>query len=336
VEEFLRPWLPPAASARARHVVRLVFDVEALRHIEESRSAEPQRVPCFGLDTQVIERPAWPTPEGLVVDDARFGCHFRVEPARTTVFARPGDRRARVVAVRILRELAAAALAPSHWALHAAAVALEGRALVIAGSRGSGKTSLLVHLLLSTGAAFVANDWVWLRAISDGGFEAIGMPTIVAVRPGTVARFPRLLAGRAANGSFLPYTVAEIDAGLADGAVSPAEGALHLSPRQLAARTGAAVERGAPLAAIVLPQIDPDAREMRLEPIGPDAAIALLLACRHGSHGGCAADTIFGRRGAAPSSWDPIAARVPLFRFRLGPRAYACEGWARALERVLA
>lgn len=52
--------------------------------------------------------------------------------------------------------------------LHASAVALDGRALLIIGASGTGKSTLAIRLM-ALGATLVADDRVIVRALSDRG-----------------------------------------------------------------------------------------------------------------------------------------------------------------------
>ncbi len=66
--------------------------------------------------------------------------------------------------------------APSHRALvlHAAGIVLDGRAFVLAGAEGAGKTTF-ARVAAESGAAVLGDDLVVVRA-ADGGVEAVGSP----------------------------------------------------------------------------------------------------------------------------------------------------------------
>jgi hypothetical protein len=64
---------------------------------------------------------------------------------------------------------------------------------LFAGPKRAGKTTTLLHLVASTGAAIVANDRVVVSE-SAGQWRTIGVPTIVSVRADTLARLPGLFA----------------------------------------------------------------------------------------------------------------------------------------------
>ena len=75
-------------------------------------------------------------------------------------------------------------------AVHAAAVAIGGRAVLVGGWSESGKTETALALL-ERGATFVSDKWT---VVGEDG-TAAAFPITVAVRGGTLAHLPRLRAG---------------------------------------------------------------------------------------------------------------------------------------------
>jgi hypothetical protein len=170
------------------------------------------------------------------------------------------------------------------------------------------------------------------------------MPTLVSLRTGTLRWFPDLAQGLPARPALL--SAAELAAG-AGGA--PAPGArlhLSLSPGQLARRLGADVAAAAPIAAIVFPEIAPAAVSWSLDAIAPADGATRLRECVYGRSSGARATTIFAALAAGPRRAEPpraalvdrLAARIPLFRLRLGQHAYRDGAglWLRALPLAAA
>ena len=79
-----------------------------------------------------------------------------------------------------------------HVLFHASAVTRNGRAAVLAGAPGAGKSSSALHLL-EDGFRFLSNDRVLALAESDH-VEVLGYPKQPRVNPGTLIRHPRLAA----------------------------------------------------------------------------------------------------------------------------------------------
>jgi HprK-related kinase B len=92
----------------------------------------------------------------------------------------------------VRRGYAKVVLGRGHVLLHAAAVARDGRAVVLAGPPGAGKSSAALHLV-DAGYRFVSNDRVLARP-HDGRVEALGYPKQPRVNPGTLLGHPRLSA----------------------------------------------------------------------------------------------------------------------------------------------
>ncbi len=76
--------------------------------------------------------------------------------------------------------------------LHAAAVSLDGRAVIIPGTQGRGKTTTCLALV-SGGFGFLSDDVVFLRE-TDGRIEVCALPEHVSVTPRTIEMFPELRA----------------------------------------------------------------------------------------------------------------------------------------------
>jgi hypothetical protein len=222
--------------------------------------------------------------------------------------------------------------------LHAAAFDTGGRAVIVAGPRRAGKTSVLCHALASGHAGLIANDRVFIRPVGDETMTAEGVPTLVSIRPATLSSWPIL---RLAPDERPALRHANED----DTTPIPANGRdFSLSPRQFAARLGAPCIARAPISAVVFPDIVNDESTWVLDTLPETDARARLAACVYGS-GHQAVRTIVAGAGRAARATaradDPapdlvahLAAAVRVFRLRLGRRAYddPARAWLSALE----
>jgi HprK-related kinase B len=84
---------------------------------------------------------------------------------------------------------AKAVLGQGHVLLHAAGVSRDGRAVVLAGQPGAGKSSAALHLV-DAGFRFLSNDRVLARA-GEGRVDVLGYPKQPRVNPGTLLGHPR-------------------------------------------------------------------------------------------------------------------------------------------------
>jgi HprK-related kinase B len=74
---------------------------------------------------------------------------------------------------------------------HAACLILGGHGIGMAGFSGGGKSTLMLHLMEHPGSRYVTNDRLFLRR-QDVRVEAVGIPKLPRINPGTVVNSPRL------------------------------------------------------------------------------------------------------------------------------------------------
>ncbi|MCU7844843.1 MAG: HprK-related kinase B [Candidatus Thiodiazotropha sp. (ex Monitilora ramsayi)] len=74
---------------------------------------------------------------------------------------------------------------------HAAGLRLGTSTVAIAGFSGNGKSTLMLHLMEHPKSCYLTNDRLFLRA-GDGMVEAVGIPKLPRINPGTVINNPRL------------------------------------------------------------------------------------------------------------------------------------------------
>jgi hypothetical protein len=345
--EFLAPWFRPAPGPGGEAVV-------ALRRAGGRHAAllpPPPAAPApatpvidvFVLDSRVVRHPVVEErgAERLVRDD-ELRVLYRLSRRHPHVRVLAGTDRvgARVALMRVVRELAMLhARRAGHLLFHAAALAAGGRGIALLGDKHAGKTTLLLHLLRVPGTRFVANDRTLVTRDGSGG-RLVGLPSIVALRPGTLAFFPELRRRLAERRSAFWRTRTE--AWLA-GPGGPAGAGADVTPAQLCEAAGVDAAVDAPLAALVFPRIDGAARGLVVERL-PAAVTAGRL--RDGRFGGRAWDrgsTALGgpRASVGPDTaalaeaCDALARCTPAFECRIGPDAYAAPATAATLlERV--
>ncbi len=192
---------------------------------------------------------------------------------RVVVLVRERLRRGRVAWMRVVRELAMGhAIATGGALVHGAALRTPAGVIVISGPRRSGKTTLLLSLLGQPDVEYLANDRCFLH-LADAGETAAGatirgMPTIVSLRPGTLALFgdlaERVTALRRARD--LP----------SDGDTPGPK--FGVDPHELCRLMGVGSSGQGTLRAFLFPRVVADAAEPRLVRLAPQDAAAHLRA----------------------------------------------------------
>jgi hypothetical protein len=342
LEEFVSPWFAPLPPGESSHRIRLTASAAAFAELERAAEGAGARpVACFALDQGVVSLRGFDAGDALVLAEPERECFYRLRGGDVEIVTRPGNRRARLALLRVLRELAAARLRLRTGVLdlHAAAFAIEGRALLLIGPKQSGKTTLLMHALASGKAALIGND----RVFADAGSEppmALGVPTAVRLRPGTLARHPRLRDGVPPGARPLLFHSGEIAEARPAAGRAAEEPPLALAPFQLTERLGVPSIGKAPISALVFPEIVADEPPRPLEALAAGEAAARLRAGLYGAASLPRPATVFerapGLRHAPPdpAQLERLARRLPAFRCRLGPRAYAGARGQMLLERL--
>ena len=293
---------------------------------------------CFALDQEVYALPAWPSSGAVTLADTERSCFLRVSPAQVDLVGDSQTRRWRFTLMWACQEIGATRLRRTHLDLHAASVEASGRAVLLVGPKGAGKTTLSLHLLRSGGWRMMAND----RAFAGHEGAALvgrGMPTAVKVRPPTLAEFPELRRGLPAVDRPYLHALDEL-ASARPGDVASEAVEFALSPAQLARQLGVARAGAAPLGAIVFPEVEAGASGWAADRLPPAETRRRLLANLYGGSPDRRGATIFedldgGQAVPRPELADEIAHATPGFRLVMGPRAYAQPGFSERLRDVL-
>ena len=330
--EFLGP-----AFRQGNHAADAHYDVDAIvdaHRFDALLAGKPDGVlsgaVAFVLDQRTLTTSSWRDPRsGLPVffDAAHHTIYLRQTGSPgVTVVARTGGRLFRGAVMRIVREVAMTrAWTANSLVLHASAFATEQGAVVVAGPKRAGKTSLLLHALHAPGVSFIANDRVVLAG--DGhGFSADGMPSIASLRHSTLAIFPGLSDTLATRGYRAHLTCAECEGSVAargesDGSTSPA---------QLCRAVGVPMSASAPATAILLPHVDLSSPGFDIRPLSRTEADARFEAVRFASASRGRTSEIFRTDGTdvivdlsqARAVWSHATASVPVFECRIGRGAF--------------
>lgn len=316
--EFVQPWFT-SGTGSATHVL----SIQSSRDLyDDARGRQPSGAThraCYAFDQMAFTLPSWTEDEATVFHDAERSCVLRIDGTCVTLLADPSSRRWRMHLLWMLCEIVATEWRRSQVDLHAAAVEFGGQGIALCGPKMSGKSTLLLNLLLSGRFRFVSNDRVFID-----GHQVRGIPTAVKLRPDTLTRFPNLVRGLPAVSR--PYLhnsreLGEWPDGLVDREVAEF---FALSTAQFAKQLGAEAAASAPLKVLLFPRLDPEVDSWRLEGLTIDECAAALRANPYGN--------------PPPRNDDQagtIARAVAGFRLTLGPNAYDDPDFAVRLMNAM-
>lgn len=338
LEEFLVPAFERRAGGAAHHDagsiaarhdagrVTVVVRIDPARHRDRrARGPAGGDVVCFEMDAGALRLPLWHDDPGWRTVRGDDDILLRVSPARRRVELladRPGFG-VRLLLLRTVRELACrAAVADGGALLHAAAFDLDGQAILLAGPKRAGKSSVLLFALRQAGGAYIGNDRVLLRPDGRSGVLARGVPTIISLREGSLALFSgvRDQLRRRAFHSFI--TLDEARDRETSPPPEPTDGRFGITPAQLCALAGCAATGEAPATALLFPTVRDDPGPLRLEALDTREATRLAAAARFGSTS----------QGTIPADPAALLARVPAFRCCVGPESFGLPESVTALR----
>jgi hypothetical protein len=345
LDEFLSPQFERADDAP--YSWRVVFsDDEAFYAELYERGPRPDGalLDCFALDAEVIRLPAWNVDDGsATVFEERYPAFFSVDPrGRVVSVVAVGTRSGqRIALMRAIRELAMNhSLRSGGLFLHASASLFGRRGIVVTGPKSAGKTTLLVYLL-SHGARCVANDRV-LATPDGGGFRLHGMPTLIAIRPGTFEYFPEF-RDRFLERSYYSYlTIEEARTRKKVVPRTVKNEKIGCSPAQFLDLLGAEPAAGCDAGVVIFPRVTGDVATFELERLDPAEAARRFAPSLLGVHPWKKNADIF----SAPDEPEPLDAasidalckqlgeRVGCYECRLGPDAYRDLSLAEAVASL--
>ncbi|MEU5905181.1 hypothetical protein [Micromonospora sp. NPDC047527] len=316
-EAHLRSFIPDADPAPAcGHLtpIRVHHDegffYARMTYLQASRSravlpfrGEPYR-------SSQVGRVSWwrPDPDSHLREDHLYARDAR---GRLHVVLHPGTEHGQRYAMRVIREVVLRCAEGRGWtAFHAAAAAVDGRGVLIAGPSGAGKTTVLAALGAYRQADVIAAD----RAVITGDAErVVGVPISVRIADGTLSALgprhdlpsPRRLPPEFGHAR-----------------------KVACSPRDFAHAFAARVRDSAPLRLVVLPQLSDDSRKVRLALCGAPLARAALSAVGCTPHDEDWLHPWFAERTRSldelsrqgTSCLEALIAKVPVMRVTVGVR----------------
>ncbi|MET8183932.1 hypothetical protein [Streptomyces sp. NPDC005336] len=175
----------------------------------------------------------------------------------------PGTDRGERYALRVIREVILRCAEHRGWtAFHAAAAAVDGHGVLIAGASGAGKTTVLSALAAHRRADLIGSDRV---LVTERAAHLVGVPLSVRIAGGTLSALPP-------EKGLPPHSVLPTDFGTTRKA--------SCTPHDFAHAFAARVRESSPPRLVVLPQLRDDDQELSIAfPCPAAARTALAAAC---------------------------------------------------------
>ena len=272
LQTFLGPAFQTGNASTPRRFT-LKSDAAFLAKARCLDSSSAARLAAFVLDSGVEELPCTEDGNGITAYDTFFDVAYR-RAESTELFddwtAGPG-RRARGALMRVIRERAMDhAWRSGASILHGASFTVGGRAVLVAGDKEAGKTSLLCAALMAASESqMLSNDRLLLR-LGAAGLHACALPSIVSVRFGSTKVVPKL------SDALSNLSATYLGATTTTGDV-PSR--WILSPPQFAAALGSSLRREADVACCVLPCIDVEENTFRLRELEGEERAHRIAGC---------------------------------------------------------
>jgi hypothetical protein len=340
--EFLGPHFAPRPTA-----VPPVCHVEVVEDAHRyaaalAAGAGAGSVEAFAQDAGPVALPRWRgAPTRLFDGRRRLFYEIAASPLTVAIVSAPANREVRSALFGVLREVATNhAQRAGDVLLHASAFAIDGRGVVVAGPKKAGKTTLLVHALRAGSREYVANDR--LLVAPGPSPRALGVPTVVRLRRGTLEQFPAVAEGLAASAHdhrWLPEEAPD----RADPTPASPSGARRVGHAQLCRVLGVRSRAECEVAALVFPRITQAPGGFAVRRLAPAAVSAALEGALFGARAGRSTSAAFvlpddpppPDRAVIAARCRTLADRVPGFECQLGVHAYDSPGAADDLIRAV-
>jgi hypothetical protein len=327
--EFLAPPFEPCVDVEHDCRVTLIED-QARHRAMLALGPLDGTLDAFALDTRVVSLPRWRGAETRLFDPKpQVFYEMTTPPHAVTILSTPANPGGRTALMRVVRELATnRAQRTGQLLLHAAAFAVGDRGVLVAGPKLAGKTTLLVHLLRSGRARYVSNDRVLLD-LARTPPRARGVPTIVALRQGTLDLFPAL--STALTGARLHHRLTIDEAArLTRGGDRLSNGPPGLSPAQLCEVLGVARLPECELGAVLFPCVTGERGALAVHRLDEAEAATRLAGALFGLPPGRWVSDVFAIPADPPApdlaarlaTCRSLAGRAPCFECRLGLGAF--------------
>ena len=336
LEEFVSPHLRQDTEAAPKREIRVVIDADRYAYmLAEGGDCRAHQIDCFTRDGQFERHTLWRDGKEsrlIHLEEAQALLALPSTDGAIDLIAQADCKAVRSALMRVVRELTTLwALHRGDLFMHSAAAVHRGGALVIAGDKSAGKTTMLLHALRQPRAQFLSNDRV-LVELGPQGPIARGMPTIVKVRGECLQHIPGLSEPGQEHPLRHYLTIQECVQG-SDLIEPPKRCPASMSPAQFCRWLDVEAVAEAPLETVVFPRVDPTVDGFAVRPLSVSEAAGRLAASLFspGDAGPLSEafrlvwDDSFPSRDATYQACHKLAELCPCHECRVGPDAYQSD-----------
>lgn len=191
MHHYVSPFLVPALDREPDITVSIGCDPDTVTDAQRSLTEQPATTLRTSHPDQRYR--VWTTQEREVLLPEHAPDHVITATAGLLVIAAEQPRAAASVGTRVVRQLLMrGGENQAGRCVHAAAADIDGHGVLIGGHPGSGKTTVLTHLIENHGAHPVANDRAVLIPRADRRWQALGVPLAWRFTPEGINGSPTL------------------------------------------------------------------------------------------------------------------------------------------------
>jgi hypothetical protein len=175
MRHYVHPFVVPALNREPDIAVSIGCDPDAVADARRSLTRQP--VTALRASHPDQRYRVWATEGHEVLLPEHAPDHMITATPELLVIAAEQPSVAASIGTRVVRQLLMrGGEVQAGRSVHAAAVDIDGHGVLIGGHPGSGKTTVLTHLIEDHGAGPVANDRTVIIPRSDRQWQAIGVP----------------------------------------------------------------------------------------------------------------------------------------------------------------
>ena len=338
IEEFLSPAFPKSREQPEDRLFELRVDDREYDTHARRFSSSTETIDCFQMDGGF---------ERLGIENLDEDIRLLSNPGQRVLYriddglsriecispsSNPAKRKA---FLRIVREFAMSrSWNRQRLIVHAAACSIGDRAILIAGAKQAGKTTLLLHCLRVPGIEILSGDRALLETRKTRGFEVRGIPTFASIRPDTLVLLPDL--GGVLRERVYDSKLTLEEATFPRSTTFPSAANTYLTPAQFADAVERPLRESAELGAILFPR-KADSNQIGLVPLQAGVAAKRLHESLFGgvSRGRTSVAIDPTARGASDASLfglcEEIVSSTPAFECVVGNESFASASSAEDL-----